>query len=180
MIVVRKLLDYVFTKKELQVLDDILPAFKRHDRLDDEEALQQLLISANTILMLPAGILQTEEDADRRASASLHYTNSNIEVSMANGKIIKIPHDLVEQPEINITEEMNKSGMWKSLEPQNGKEMKTKEGPKKKHSERKMSLVKETPEEDSSITTKTESQKNKNEVGSEEETKSLVNSETSV
>merc|ERR1711915_769874 len=107
------------TKKELQVLDDILPAFKRHDRLDDEEALQQ-----------------TEEDADRRASASLHYTNSNIEVSMANGKIIKIPQDLVEQPEINITEEMNKSGMWKSLEPQNGKEMKTKEGPKKKKKRR--------------------------------------------
>merc|ERR1711915_705099 len=107
------------TKKELQVLDDILPAFKRHDRLDDEEALQQ-----------------TEEDADRRASASLHYTNSNIEVSMANGKIIKIPHDLVEQPEINITEEMNKSGMWKSLEPQNGKEMKTKEGAKKKKKRR--------------------------------------------
>ena len=42
MIVVRKLLDYVFTKKELQVLDDILPEFKRHDRLDDEEALQHV------------------------------------------------------------------------------------------------------------------------------------------
>ena len=42
MIFVRKLLDFVFTKKELRVLDDILPAFKRHDRLDDEEALQQV------------------------------------------------------------------------------------------------------------------------------------------
>ena len=42
MIVVRKLLDHVFSKKELQVLDDILPDFKRHDRLDDEEALQKV------------------------------------------------------------------------------------------------------------------------------------------
>ena len=42
MIVVRKGLDKVFTKKELQVLDDILPAFKRHDRMEDEEALQQV------------------------------------------------------------------------------------------------------------------------------------------
>lgn len=42
MIVVRKFLDNVFTKKELQVLDDILPAFKRHERQDDEEALQQV------------------------------------------------------------------------------------------------------------------------------------------
>ena len=46
---------------------------------------------------------------------------------MANGKIMKIPNDLIKQPEINITEEMNKSGMWKSLEPQNGKEINTKE-----------------------------------------------------
>ena len=42
MIVVRKGLDKVFTKKELQVLDDILPAFKRHDRMEDEEALHQV------------------------------------------------------------------------------------------------------------------------------------------
>ena len=40
MIGVRYTLNYVFTKRELQVLDDILPAFKRHDRLDDEEALK--------------------------------------------------------------------------------------------------------------------------------------------
>lgn len=163
MIVVRKLLDYVFTKKELQVLDDILPAFKRHDRLDDEEALQH-----------------TEQGPDRRASASLRYTDSSVEVPMVNGKVMKIPHDLIKQPEINITEEMNKSGMWKSLEPQNGKDVKSNDGLKKRHKERKMSLVKEDTEEDLGITIKTESQKSKKEEGSEEETKSLVNSETSV
>ena len=37
---IRKLLDHVFTKKELQVLDDMLPDFHRKDRLDDEEALK--------------------------------------------------------------------------------------------------------------------------------------------
>merc|ERR1719215_556116 len=37
MIGIRKALDLFFTKKELQVLDDILPEFKRHKRLDDEE-----------------------------------------------------------------------------------------------------------------------------------------------
>ena len=42
MIFVRKTLDLLFSKRELQVLDDILPAFKRHDRMDDEEALQQV------------------------------------------------------------------------------------------------------------------------------------------
>ena len=33
-------LDFVIAWK---VLDDILPEFKRHDRLDDEEALQKVL-----------------------------------------------------------------------------------------------------------------------------------------
>jgi len=138
MIGVRKLLDNVFTKKELQVLDDILPAFKRHDRLDDEEALQH-----------------TEEGPDRRASQSLRYTDSSVEVPMVNGKVMKIPHDLIKQPEINITEEMNKSGMWKSLEPQNGNDVKPKDGLKKRHKERKMSLVKEDTEEDLGIIIKT-------------------------
>ena len=37
---VRKLLDHVFEKHELKILDDILPEFKRHEKLDDEEALE--------------------------------------------------------------------------------------------------------------------------------------------
>ena len=37
---IRKLLDYVFEKHVLKILDDILPEFKRHEKLDDEEALE--------------------------------------------------------------------------------------------------------------------------------------------
>ena len=36
MIAVRKGLDKVFTSCELKILDDILPHFTRHERLDDE------------------------------------------------------------------------------------------------------------------------------------------------
>ena len=36
MIAVRKGLDKVFTSSELKILDDILPHFTRHERLDDE------------------------------------------------------------------------------------------------------------------------------------------------
>ena len=36
MIGVRKMLDKVFLKSELKILDDILPHFTRHERLDDE------------------------------------------------------------------------------------------------------------------------------------------------
>ena len=34
---VRKLLDKVFTSEELRILDDILPSFRRHEHLDDED-----------------------------------------------------------------------------------------------------------------------------------------------
>ena len=34
---VRKLLDLVFTKNELKILDDILPEFRRHEQLNIEE-----------------------------------------------------------------------------------------------------------------------------------------------
>ncbi len=37
MIGVRKLLDFVFTKPELKILDDILPEFKRHEKIKLEE-----------------------------------------------------------------------------------------------------------------------------------------------
>ena len=41
------------------------------------------------------------------------YTPSGIEVPMANGNVIKIP---VVDSDINISEEMNKSGLWKSVD----------------------------------------------------------------
>ncbi len=34
---VRKLLDFFFDKNELKILDDILPEFKRHEKLDQED-----------------------------------------------------------------------------------------------------------------------------------------------
>ena len=35
---IRKLLDFVFTRNELRILDDVLPEHKRAERLDDDEA----------------------------------------------------------------------------------------------------------------------------------------------
>lgn len=41
MIGVRKLLDYVFTKAELRILDDILPEFNRKQKIALEEELDK-------------------------------------------------------------------------------------------------------------------------------------------
>jgi hypothetical protein len=51
MIGVRKLLDYVFTKEELKILDDILPEFKRRQKLEIEEAVEKE-VSCKTFLFL--------------------------------------------------------------------------------------------------------------------------------
>ena len=51
--------------------------------------------------------------AQRRAS--LRYTHSSIEVPMANGNVMKIPLGN-DNNDINISEEVNRSGVWKSLE----------------------------------------------------------------
>jgi len=104
---VRKVLDLVFDNNELKILDDILPEFKRHEKLnleeenkdeDEEEAAY------------------SEDLAKRRQS--LRYTDSSIEVPMANGNVMKIPIS-GDNSDINISEEMNKSGVWQSLETSN-------------------------------------------------------------
>lgn len=52
---------------------------------------------------------------------SLRYTQSSIEVPMANGNVMKIPigDQASNSSDINISEEMNRSGVWKSLEGSN-------------------------------------------------------------
>ena len=40
MIAVRKFLDNMFSKSELKILDDILPEFKRHEKLNAEEEFE--------------------------------------------------------------------------------------------------------------------------------------------
>lgn len=85
MVGVRKSLDLIFTKDELRILDDILPSFKRHEKLDDE---------------------------DRK---SLHSEGGQLRVTMANGNVMTIPYGDEENIGLNITEELTRSGVWKSL-----------------------------------------------------------------
>ncbi len=52
--------------------------------------------------------------------ASLRYTPSSIEVPMANGNIMKIPIGKEDKnSDINISEELNRSGIWKSVDVSN-------------------------------------------------------------
>ena len=80
---VRKSLDIFFTKAELKILDDILPEFKRKERLNDEE--DALDDGTNQQLgeggegggeIAPAGEYNDEELAKRRAS--LRYVKEKV------------------------------------------------------------------------------------------------------
>uniref|UniRef100_A0A0K8SVL4 Anion exchange protein n=2 Tax=Lygus hesperus TaxID=30085 RepID=A0A0K8SVL4_LYGHE len=80
MIGIRKSLDLFFTRRELKILDDVMPdTIKRAQ--EDEESLG--------------------EEA---------HGNDNLQIPLANGNVIKIPLS-----SINISEEVNKTGIWKQV-----------------------------------------------------------------
>lgn len=82
---VRKLLDCLFTQRELRILDDVMP--ESISRQSDEEIS---LESSN-----PGGFQPYPR---------------NLQIPLANGNIMKIP-----VTSINISEEVNKTGIWKTL-----------------------------------------------------------------
>jgi len=116
---IRKGLDRFFDKSELKILDDILPESQRHEVLDDEEALEGGIEDG-------AAAGPGLDTLGRRTSLSV--TSRGIAVPMANGNVMMLP--LPEEAdevdggngtsgnlaEINITEEVNRSGVWTSLE----------------------------------------------------------------
>jgi len=151
---VRKALDFFFSRHELKMLDDILPEHKRTERIEDEEQAKEIDDDSKD-----KGL--EGDEAGRRAS--LRYTNSGLEVPMANGNVIKIPmtNDL---PDINISEEVNKSGLWKSLEANSSnprlsqeeaaKKAKEEAVKSRKKKQKRMSIVDEDDGEDTGITIK--------------------------
>ena len=117
---VRKLLDLFFDKSELKILDDILPEFKRHEKMDVED--EDRLAEEGDADGEGGPDDEAKKDPLKDRRKSLRYTESSIEVAMANGNVLKIPIagggdvDFAASSDINISEEMNKSGVWKSLE----------------------------------------------------------------
>ncbi|KAG0711584.1 Sodium-driven chloride bicarbonate exchanger [Chionoecetes opilio] len=88
MIGVRKSLDWVFTQRELKILDDTLPEFSRKTRMEIEES----------------------DDEDIEGKIGKETSEGMMTIPLANGNVMKVP--LVP---INISEEMNKSGIWMDI-----------------------------------------------------------------
>ncbi|XP_034173080.1 na[+]-driven anion exchanger 1 isoform X9 [Osmia lignaria lignaria] len=129
MIGIRKSLDLLFTQRELKILDDVMPEpSKKH---------------ADDLRQLESGEEQNE---------SMGYGPAgNIQISLANGNIMKIP-----MTSINISEEVNKTGIWQQVNEGNEKPKQTKlisTGKQKKHSKKENSLM---ADETTRLTTMTE------------------------
>lgn len=100
MIGVRKLLDFVFARKELKLLDDIMPEHIK--RKQEEEKL----------------VKEEEQAGHLMPNAS----SGNVAIPLANGNILKIPVDKFntndQQCAINISEQLTKSNAWKTIDQQ--------------------------------------------------------------
>ncbi|XP_011299159.1 electroneutral sodium bicarbonate exchanger 1 [Fopius arisanus] len=121
MIGIRKSLDLLFTRRELKILDDVMPeSTKKH--ADD---LRQL------------------ESGEEQQEPSDYGDPRNLQISLANGNVMKIP-----LASINISEEVNKSGIWKQVNDGNSTDKKQPKminvGKQKRQSKKDGSPVDET------------------------------------
>ncbi|XP_054168120.1 electroneutral sodium bicarbonate exchanger 1-like isoform X2 [Oppia nitens] len=100
-IFIRKLLDLFFTRNELKLLDDIMPEHTKQKREEEKR--------------------EKEAEKEMRSGALIPNASSgNVAIPLANGNILKIPMENFNDEEdkpctINITEQLAKSGAWKSI-----------------------------------------------------------------
>lgn len=97
MIGIRKLLDFSFTRRELKILDDVMPETSKRNAIEDSD-------------------VEKEDDEESGGAKKLPIgASGNLQIPLANGNIMKIP-----LTSINISEEVNKSGVWKQVNEDNG------------------------------------------------------------
>lgn len=153
-IVIRKLLDFVFTRKELKILDDIMPESTKRKREEEKELFKK----------------EAEGDLSPLGSPSSMMPNTssgNLNIPLANGNVLKIP--VVKGDEgLNITTAMDLSSAWQSVNQKNGKTCNAKQpsnGKKKRcnakdakseEEQKRLSTMQEDEEEDCGITIKVE------------------------
>ncbi|XP_011875490.1 PREDICTED: electroneutral sodium bicarbonate exchanger 1 isoform X4 [Vollenhovia emeryi] len=130
MIGIRKSLDFMFTQRELKILDDVMPEPSRK-HADD---------------------LRKLENGEEHNETMGYGPPGNIQISLANGNIMKIP-----LASINISEEVNKTGIWQQVNEGNEKTKQSKSlinvGKQKKHPKKDNSLM---ADETTRLTTMTE------------------------
>ncbi|XP_076313061.1 electroneutral sodium bicarbonate exchanger 1-like isoform X11 [Tachypleus tridentatus] len=111
MIFIRKLLDFIFTQRELKILDDVMPESTRKKLEEDKRKLEEE--EKNDTSTEKVGVIPP------------NASSGNVAIPLANGNILKIPFTKFkeeneqlnsDQSNINISEQLNKTGLWQSLQ----------------------------------------------------------------
>ncbi|XP_055933455.1 sodium bicarbonate cotransporter 3-like isoform X2 [Argiope bruennichi] len=101
MIGVRKLLDFLFTQRELKILDDVMPESAKRSKEEEQKKLEE---------EMHGGLMP-------------NASSGNVAITLANGNILKVPvekfnNDEPDQSAINISEQLAQSGIWQSIDQQ--------------------------------------------------------------
>ncbi|KAJ1372547.1 hypothetical protein KIN20_034726 [Parelaphostrongylus tenuis] len=132
MVAVRKLMEKFFTIEDLKYLDDPMPDFHLRKKEDLRRQSEGEAVG-----------IEIEEN-----QATIHAvkTQAHLHIPMASGNVIKIPLSAIQEPShsINMTKEVNSSGMWKHISSCDSKNSLNKEIPKIQQNDAPL----ETPEED--------------------------------
>lgn len=110
-VIVRKLLDFFFTKRELKILDDVMPESTKRKREDEKN-------------------LKNDDNSPGSNDGGVGLVSNasacNVTIPLANGNVLKIPVNKLGQeedkePDINISEQLTKSNAWRAVNQPNGK-----------------------------------------------------------
>lgn len=105
MIGIRKVMENFFTTTDLKYLDDPMPDFHLRKREDQKRRQSE------------GEPIEIEIDNENQATIHAVKTEAHLHIPMASGNVIKIPLASLQEPshQINITNEVNNSGMWKHI-----------------------------------------------------------------
>lgn len=101
MVVVRKLMEFIFTAHELKYLDDEMPEIHLRKKEDANKAKMAF---------------ESAQDEEDRHTPRPVATEHNLHIPLASGNVMKIPLSSLNERPINISDEVNKSGVWKHIE----------------------------------------------------------------
>lgn len=104
MVAVRKIMERFFSEKDLKYLDDKMPDF----HLRRKEDMKRRSSKNDEI----------DIDLDEN-QGTIHAvkTEAHLHIPMTSGNVIKIPLEMIQEPShnINISKELNSSGMWRHI-----------------------------------------------------------------
>ncbi|CAJ0919058.1 unnamed protein product, partial [Mesorhabditis belari] len=137
MVGVRKVIERFFTEKDLKYLDDPMPDF----HLRKKEDLKRRQSEGEEI--------EIETNDEHQTTIRAVKTEAHLHIPTASGNVIKIPLAAIQEPshQINISKELNSSGMWKHISSRDSKTSLQKEAKDGKERDQQQQHI-ATPEEE--------------------------------